>query len=602
LRRWALWVGIGIFIFAAGFELEPSSAYAIDDLDLVMAVDISHWSGTITEGEVACWRDSGMRHVISGTQDPGITIQQLQTALNGGMTADAYVMLYWDYDIASQVQDALATIAGFPVGRLWLDAEQPSGGRSAAQLIQKIQQAVDACGSLPCGIYTRKVWWMDNLGDTATFSYLPIWYAYYDHNSDFDDWYDPEVWWEGPFGGWIDPTGKQYDSDWTAPDLCGVNVDYNIMVVSDVPNSGTDLGEVGFVIINQPNATVWHTVNLINRYADPVVIMQPASFNGGHPTTIRIRNITENAFEFQMDEWDYLDGAHTTETIGYLVMEAGTYELQNGTRIDVGFVEADHNFMEVVFSQTFTTLPVVLTQVQTTFGSSVVVTRQRNTGVGGFQVKVQEEEGNDGSHAMETVGYIAIEPGSGMTGDMAYEVQLTPDAVTHNWYLLDFQQSYSDPVFLAGMQSYDGGNTAGVRYKALGADQTQVFVEEEKSADSEMAHTTEIIGYAVFDHAGSLTMVGPPPAPTDLNPPDGETIATSAVTLSCAVIADAFQYEFEIWYEDGSTWQYYYTYTPSIPSQTFWPAVDNTTYRWRVRAENVNGVGEWSVWTTFNFF
>jgi hypothetical protein len=245
-------------------------------------------------------------------------------------------------------------------------------------------------------------------------------------------------------------------------------------------------------------------------------------------------------------------------------MEAGTYELQNGTRIDVGFVEADHNFMEVVFSQTFTTLPVVLTQVQTTFGSSVVVTRQRNTGVGGFQVKVQEEEGNDGSHAMETVGYIAIEPGSGMTGDMAYEVQLTPDAVTHNWYLLDFQQSYSDPVFLAGMQSYDGGNTAGVRYKALGADQTQVFVEEEKSADSEMAHTTEIIGYAVFDHAGSLTMVGPPPAPTDLNPPDGETIATSAVTLSCAVIADAFQYEFEIWYEDGSTWQYYYTYTHLI--------------------------------------
>jgi hypothetical protein len=601
LHRWALWVGIGIFIFSTGFGLGSSSAFAADDAELVMAVDISHWSGTITEGEVACWRDSGVRHVISGTQNPDITVQQLQTAVNGGLTVDAYVMLYWDYDIAGQVQDALATITGFPVGRLWLDAEQPSGGRSAAQLIQKIQQAVDACGSMSCGIYTRKAWWLDNLGDTTAFSQLPIWYAYYDHNSDFDDWYDPVYWYEGPFGGWIDPTGKQYDSDWTAPDLCGVNVDYNIMVVSDVPDSGTGTGEVGFVTINQPNASVWHTVNLINPYTDPVVIMQPASFNGGHPTTIRIRNITENAFEFQMDEWDYLDGAHTTETIGYLVMEAGAYELPDGGRVEAGTIDVDHNFTEVAFNQTFAAAPMVLTQAQTFFGSAAVVTRQRDTHVGGFQVKVQEEEGNDGSHDLETVGYIAIAPGAGTIGDMAYEVQLTPDAVTHDWYTIDFKQSYSEPIFLAGMQSYDGGNTAAVRYKALGADQSQVFVEEEQSADSEIWHTTETIGYAVFDHAGSLTMVGPPPAPTDLNPPDGETITTSAVTLSCAAIADAFQYEFEIGYDDEGTWQYYYTYRTVAAAQTFWPVYDDTIYRWRVRAENIHGLGAWSDWASFNF-
>ena len=69
-----------------GFGLGPSSALAVDDAELVMAVDISHWSGTITTDEVACWRDSGVRHVISGTQNPSITVQQLQTAVNGGMT------------------------------------------------------------------------------------------------------------------------------------------------------------------------------------------------------------------------------------------------------------------------------------------------------------------------------------------------------------------------------------------------------------------------------------------------------------------------------------------------------------------------------------
>jgi hypothetical protein len=93
-----------------------------------------------------------------------------------------------------------------------------------------------------------------------------------------------------------------------------------------------------------------------------------------------------------------------------------------------------------------------------------------------------------------------------------------------------------------------------------------------------------------------------PPAPGGLTPPDGATITTASVTLACDAIADAFQYEFEIWYHNGSIWKYYYTYATATPSQKFWPAVNDTTYRWRVRAENDNGVGEWSVWRTFNFF
>ncbi len=601
IRIRAILFSIGVFFFAMGLEGERSPAVALNNSDLVLAVDISNWSGTITENEVACWWESGIRHVIAGTQIPSIALQQFQTAVNGGMAVDAYVMLYWDYDIADQVQDALATIEGFSVGRLWLDAEQPAGSWTASQLTQKIQEAVDACGSFPCGIYTRKVWWLDNVGDTITFSYLPIWYAYYDHNSDFDDWYDPTVWWEGSFGGWTDPTGKQYDSDWTAPDLCGVNVDYNIMYINDVQNLGTDTGEVGTITVNQPGKSVWHTIDLINQYRNPVIIMQPASFNGGQPTTIRVQNITENSFEFQMDEWDYLDGSHITETLSYLVMEAGTYQLQDGTRIEVGTFDVDHNFRVVAFSQAFAATPVVLTQVQTANEGSAVVTRQKNTSVESFQVKVQEEEGNDDAHATETVGYIAIEPGSGMTGEMAYEAAVTQDAVTHTWYTIDFQQNYSSPVFLAGMQSYDGGNTAGLRYRALGAASAQIFVEEETSADSEISHTTETIGYVVFNHPGSLTVVGPPIAPPGLNPADGDTITTSAVTLSCAVIADAIEYEFEIGYDDGVTWQYYYTYSAITNSQTFWPVFDDTIYRWRVRAENTYGLGEWSDWVTFNF-
>jgi hypothetical protein len=514
------------------------------------------------------------------------------------MTVDAYVMLYWDYDITAQVQYALATIEGFPVRRLWLDAEQPRSNWSSWQLIQKIQEAVDATGTLPHGIYTRKVWWRDNVGDTDAFSHLPLWYAYYDGYHDFEDWYYPVYWYEGPFGGWTDPTGKQYDSDWTAPDLCGVNVDYNIMYVGAA--SGSLNGEVGKVTVNQSSGAQWHTVNLTNTYSNPVVIFQPPSYNGGHPSTIRLRNVLSSSFEFQIDEWDYLDGGHTTETMSYIVMDAGVFELHDGTRVEVSTLQVDQSFTPVTFSQTFPLTPMVLSQSQTVNDPTAIITRQRNVSLSGFEVRLQEQEANDQAHAFETVGYIAIEPTVGLSGDMAFEAQLTPDTVTHNWTTIGFLQNYSDPVFIAGVGSTDGGDTVALRYRNLEAASVQVFMEEEKSRDTETNHTTEVAAYLVFDRPGSLNDLGPPPAPTGLSP-DNQTVTTSSVTLTCDSIADASQYEFEIDYLDGGTWRYYYAYSSSTNSQTFWPVYDDTSYRWRVRAMNAYGWGAWSTDAEFDF-
>lgn len=199
----------------------------------VFAVDVSHWSGHLSGGQVACWQETGVRHVVAGTQDSSITVQQLGMAVDGGLTVDAYLVLEWDGEVGAQVQAALSIVAPFPVQRLWLDSERPAGDRSADQLVAKIQEAVDACGPFLCGIYTRKVWWLDNTDDSQAFAHLPLWYAYWNGQPDFEDWHYPAVWYEGPFGGWSYPTGKQYDSDQTAPDLCGVNVDYNIMYRED---------------------------------------------------------------------------------------------------------------------------------------------------------------------------------------------------------------------------------------------------------------------------------------------------------------------------------------------------------------------------------
>jgi hypothetical protein len=78
--------------------------------------------------------------------------------------------------------------------------------------------------------------------------------------------------------------------------------------------------------------------------------------------------------------------------------------------------------------------------------------------------------------------------------------------VTHNWYNIDFEGSYASPVLLAGMQTQDGGDPAGIRYRSLGTSSVSVKIEEETSADSEIGHTTEVVGYVVFDTGGLLVV------------------------------------------------------------------------------------------------
>jgi hypothetical protein len=77
---------------------------------------------------------------------------------------------------------------------------------------------------------------------------------------DFDDWYYPSYWYEGPFGGWTDPTGKQYND---RPYLCGSGVDHNIMYTAgdpppppDIPPAPTGLAPDGASFANDSSVTL----------------------------------------------------------------------------------------------------------------------------------------------------------------------------------------------------------------------------------------------------------------------------------------------------------------------------------------------------------
>ncbi len=244
----------------------------------------------------------------------------------------------------------------------------------------------------------------------------------------------------------------------------------------------------------------WTKVQFQRPYNDPVVVAKPLSYNGGDPATVRIRNLTPGGFEIRVQEWDYLEeaekGAHNKETVSYLVMEAGHRIASGGLEMEGGKIKTDavDSFIDVKFSSRFSTAPVVITSVITENGGSAVVTRNQNVTSTGFELTMQEQEANEPQHNEETISYIAWEPGEDTLGGRKLEVGTTGPIVDENFTPIDFgfgqsitvqvdEEESANPetghaeedvgyiafagsplLFIADMQTYNGGDTANLRY------------------------------------------------------------------------------------------------------------------------------------------
>jgi hypothetical protein len=263
------------------------------------------------------------------------------------------------------------------------------------------------------------------------------------------------------------------------------------------PDSVIDAMEFGDVQVNHN----WTRVTFEKPFVNPVVVTGPISLNGGQPAVVRIQHVDAAGFEIRLQEWEYLDGTHAIETVSYIVMEQGLYTLEDGTKIEAANIEtsAAANFQEITFSEKFNVAPVVTTAVISYNDSDAVTGRMKQITVDGFKYRMQEQEANTQDHGTEKLAYIAWEPSSGAVVGITYLVEKTADAVKHKTYAMMFEKPFtSTPVFLADMQTTDGGDTANIRCKNRSDLSVDVWIDEEQSKDTEVNHTSEVIGYMAF--------------------------------------------------------------------------------------------------------
>ncbi len=230
-----------------------------------------------------------------------------------------------------------------------------------------------------------------------------------------------------------------------------------------------------------------------------MVVAGPASWVGRDPVTVRVRNVTTTGFEVRLTEWPYLDGNHTVETVSYLAVPAGRHTLVSGAVLEAGTSSVAATHSHVGFAAPFVEKPVLLSTVVAAASGPGLVSRT-NVGKSGFSVRLHAEEADSGSYG-GTVNWVAWSSGSDDgTGDgVGWETH--NKAVNNSFTRFSFDRAYVRPCVLGDMNTLNGGDTANLRYRKLRVRSVRVRIDEEKSADAEVAHVAERVGLLVLECA-----------------------------------------------------------------------------------------------------
>ena len=313
------------------------------------------------------------------------------------------------------------------------------------------------------------------------------------------------------------------DSNLTAEDNFFLNLSQpNYVSIADDLGQATiadnspvqQIGEVGTANLNHHR----QTIELNRTYNNPVVFAMPLSYNGGDPAIARITDIRQDSFSVYVQEAEYRDGRHTVESFSYLVLEAGTWELADGNLLEVGTIETNgtttSKWEKIDFATDFDLTPAILSQVQTKNGGQFVRTRQKFSSVDGFELTMEEEEAlKHSGHKTETLGWLAIEPGSGSWNGLKYQAERTGAKIDHTWDKVSFEPSFDTvPNLLASLSSFEGSDSAGLRYRNLDVAKVQLKVEEDRSLDNETNHVNEIVDFLAIAGSGDLTAVAYDPS------------------------------------------------------------------------------------------
>ena len=370
-----------------------------------------------------------------------------------------------------------------------------------------------------------------------------------------------------------------------------ISIDTNDTITVSSVNTNSTLGVVTIDTIklvgtrgkisalnHEPQVVTFDSVG--GRFTNPVVFAGPFSRFDDEPSWLVITNVDAAAGTFVAAIQEQPETAvvhdndgnvHSNEVCRWMVFEKGVHTLLDGRRFEVGTAEvsahrynngAAGSWQDVTFSSAFDEVPVVLHQLQTrNYDVELLGTRMEGdpsytATTTGFKVALEEYAGGTDVRGTqpETVGWLAMEPGSGEWNGVLYEAVVTgPIADGYSasepnsqYYLQNYGGT---PSIVGSLANYDGSDPTVLRYSGINNLLINLVGEEQTIQDAEQGHAQEQVTYlAIAGETGEMYAY-----PGDANP-DGSFSYTTTDAITPApgqTIVDSFSYT--ITDEYGST-------------------------------------------------
>ena len=316
----------------------------------------------------------------------------------------------------------------------------------------------------------------------------------------------------------------------------------------------------------------WQTIQLENSYTEAVPVCTYNLPSDLSPSaTTRIRNVTATSFDIRLQQFENSSSV-TASDVHCVIADVGAHNsgglkyearkvLSTGTSgLAVGWGAATTENVTSAITQSYAD-PHVVGQVMSFNDVNASVFWNfdcESRGNGAFfsgqadGICVGKHIGQiNGTRASETLGYIVIEAGTGTVNDITFAAAVGPDtgAGVGNNPPYNYSVSGDFDIGILNSQGEDGGQggwTILYGSDPLPPGQIAWATEEETVAgDTSRTHTTENIGYWVFDNnqtpdiAGEKTLANYAGGISDYSIPGGEVIYTLTMTNTGSGPVDA---------------------------------------------------------------
>lgn len=156
----------------------------------------------------------------------------------------------------------------------------------------------------------------------------------------------------------------------------------------------------------------FQSITLQQKYlALPVVLTQVVTVNGSNAVTGRLRNVSQRAFEYKLQNQESAKTSPTSETVNYIALEQGIGTLAGiPYEAAVTAQEVTDGWYNIAYTKKFPAPPLFIAEIQTSEGQETAALRSSNLSADSVLVKVEEETSADDetNHADERVGYFVI--------------------------------------------------------------------------------------------------------------------------------------------------------------------------------------------------